>query len=41
MSAALHQIAIILNRELSAKLIFLSTALSIVTIPLWAAVWLK
>lgn len=27
------------NRELSAKLIFLSTALSAVTIPLWAALW--
>ncbi len=27
------------NRELSAKLIFLSTALSAVTIPLWAAIW--
>ena len=27
------------NRALSAKLIFLSTALSIVTIPLWAAVY--
>ena len=25
------------NRELSAKLIFLSTALSALTIPLWAA----
>lgn len=29
------------NRELSAKLIFLSTALSIVTIPLWAAVYFR
>lgn len=29
------------NRELSAKLIFLSTALSIVTIPLWAAIYFK
>ena len=27
------------NRELSAKLIFLSTALSAVTIPLWATIW--
>ena len=27
------------NRELSAKLIFLSTALSAVSIPLWAAIW--
>ena len=27
------------NRALSAKLIFLSTALSIVTIPLWASLW--
>ncbi len=29
------------NRELSAKLIFLSTALSAVTIPLWAAFWFR
>lgn len=29
------------NRALSAKLIFLSTALSIVTIPLWAAVYFR
>ena len=27
------------NRALSAKLIFISTALSIITIPLWAAVY--
>lgn len=27
------------NRELSAKLIFLSTALSIITIPLWSALY--
>ena len=27
------------NRALSAKLIFLSTALSVVTIPLWAALY--